>query len=66
MAKKAKEHLFTVRVARNEPRILWIEVTASSQEDAKQKALEKAPNCDFFDGNTVGDATYEATEVQNS
>ena len=67
MAKKAKkERLFTVRVMRNEPRHLWIEVAATNQEEAKAKALELAPNKDFFSGTTVGDATYEATEVMNS
>jgi len=54
---------FFVVVKRIMPQFLRIPVIATTVEEAKKLALEKAGDSDFRNGTTGGEAEYEADEV---
>lgn len=58
---------YTVTVIRRPPnQYLRIPVHATSEEDARKKALEIAPNRDFKDGTEGGDADYDTDAVEKN
>jgi len=54
---------FTVIVKRTCPQFLRVPANAWDEKEAKEKALELAPDLDFTKGTTADEADYEAEEV---
>ena len=55
---------YRVVVARSCPQYLAIPVLAKDEEEAKNLALEKAPNLDFGSGTSGSEAEYQADSVE--
>jgi len=55
---------YRVLVSRSCPQLLTIPVLAKNDEEAKELALDKAPDLDFANGTSVSEAEYDVESVE--